>query len=163
VAYAAPDGSATTAGGTLTVENSTIIGKVHSEMIELASNSIFLARLDTGDTWAAPVISDRRQAGCVRFSYIPLDARAGRRHYCQPAGPENAEYVRPQFTTLRYGLPGYCQLSRSCAPEITRGADDEAEMGAFHDLFQPQRVANLRLRIDEYLRFGLEAGVFFAT
>ena len=28
--------------------------------------------------------------------------------------------------------------------QIRAGADDEAEMGAFHDLYQPQRAANLR-------------------
>ena len=33
-------------------------------------------------------------------------------------------------------------------------------MGAFHELFEPQRETNLRIRLDEYLRFGLEAGVF---
>ena len=36
-------------------------------------------------------------------------------------------------------------------------------MGAFHYLFQPQRETNLRVRLDEYLRFGLEAGIFYAT
>jgi hypothetical protein len=36
-------------------------------------------------------------------------------------------------------------------------------MGALHALHQPQRETNLRERLDEYLRFGLEAGVFFAT
>ena len=36
-------------------------------------------------------------------------------------------------------------------------------MGAYHLLFQPQREANLRIRLEEYLRFGLEAGVFFET
>ena len=43
------------------------------------------------------------------------------------------------------------------------GADDEAEMGVFHDLFQPQRESNIRARLREYLRFGLEAGVFYET
>jgi hypothetical protein len=33
-------------------------------------------------------------------------------------------------------------------------------MGAFHALYQPQREANVALRLDEYLRFGLEAGIF---
>jgi hypothetical protein len=46
---------------------------------------------------------------------------------------------------------------------VRRGADDESEMGAFHHLFQPQRETNVRIRLDEYLRFGLEAGVFFET
>jgi hypothetical protein len=36
-------------------------------------------------------------------------------------------------------------------------------MGAFHDVFAPQRDTNLRIRLDEYLRFGLEAGVFHAS
>jgi len=36
-------------------------------------------------------------------------------------------------------------------------------MGAFHDLFQPQRTANLRGSLQEYLRFGLQAGIFFAS
>jgi hypothetical protein len=47
--------------------------------------------------------------------------------------------------------------------EIRAGADDGAEMGAFHLLFEPQREKNLRLRLDEYLRFGLEAGIFYAS
>jgi hypothetical protein len=36
-------------------------------------------------------------------------------------------------------------------------------MGAFHDLLQPQRIAGLRASLDEYLRFGLEAGIFLAS
>ena len=36
-------------------------------------------------------------------------------------------------------------------------------MGAFCHLKQPQRESNLRLRLDEYLPFGLEAGILFAT
>jgi hypothetical protein len=36
-------------------------------------------------------------------------------------------------------------------------------LGAYHLLFAPQREANLRLRLDEYLRFGLEAGIFHAS
>ena len=52
-------------------------------------------------------------------------------------------------------------LAATCPPEIATGADDEGEMGAWHFLQAPQRVRNLRLALDEYLRFGLEAGVFF--
>jgi hypothetical protein len=36
-------------------------------------------------------------------------------------------------------------------------------MGAFEMLMHPQRLANLRLGLEEYLRFGLEAGVFLVT
>lgn len=161
VAYAALDDKS--AGAPLTVKNSTVIGKVHTRELELASNSIFLARLAENDAWDAPVISMRKQAGCVRFCYVPFASQTPRRYRCQPTKPADDARVRPQFTSLRYGDPGYCQLSRRAAEEIRAGAEDDAEMGAFHDLYQPQRESNLRVRLDEYLRFGLEAGIFYAT
>jgi hypothetical protein len=71
--------------------------------------------------------------------------------------------VQPQFTTERYGQPAYCQLSGRCPIEIRTGADDESEMGVFHDVFAPQRQTNLEVRLEEYLRFGLEAGIFYAS
>jgi hypothetical protein len=99
----------------------------------------------------------------VRFSFVPLGSRTPRRYRCQPANAADALRVQPQFTSERYGVPAYCQLSDRCAIEIRTGADDESEMGAFHDVFAPQRDTNLRIRLDEYLRFGLEAGVFHAS
>jgi len=36
-------------------------------------------------------------------------------------------------------------------------------MGVFHDLFGPQRETNVAVRLEEYLRFGLEAGLFYAS
>ena len=71
--------------------------------------------------------------------------------------------MRPAFTSLRYGDAGYCQLADRCRDEIQAGADDESEMGALHHLYQHQREANLRIRLDEYLRFGLQAGIFHAS
>jgi len=62
-----------------------------------------------------------------------------------------------------YGRPDYMQLSGDCAVEITRGADDESEMGAYHDLYQPQRAAGLRTRLDEYSPAGMTAGLIFAS
>jgi hypothetical protein len=150
-------------GGVLRVENSTVIGKVYTRIMELASNAIFLAASIATDVRPEPVSAQRLQQGCVRFSYIPPLSRLPRPYRCQPATPAVASRVRPQFTSLRYGDAGYCQLGTQCAPEINTGADDESEMGAFHMLYGPQRTANLQTRLDEYLRFGLEAGIFYAT
>jgi len=141
------------AAGVVEIRRSTVIGKVHVVLLKLACNSILCSR----------VASKKLQDGCVRFSFVPWDSHVPRRHRCRPACVIDAERTRPHFTTLRYGQPGYCQLSQSCPEEIRCGADDGAEMGAFHDLFQPQREANLRCRLDEYLRFGLEAGIFYAS
>jgi hypothetical protein len=152
-----------TAGAPLEITNSTVIGKVHTLFMVLASNTIFLAELGLSDAWHAPVRAERLQQGCVRFSYVPPGARLPRQYRCQPQTAGDATRVRPTFTSLRYGDAGYGQLSSRCAAEIRRGADDDAEMGAFHHLYQPQREANLRARLDEYLRFGLEAGIFYAS
>jgi len=159
VAYAALDGIS--AGAPLTLVNCTVIGKVHTTLLESASNVIFLASLAQGDGWVAPVWSERRQQGCVRFSYVPPGSRVPRCYRCEPTAATGN--VRPLFTSLRYGAAGYCQLNQRCTPEIRQGADDEAEMGAFHDLYQPQRETNLRVRLEEYLRFGSEAGILYAS
>jgi hypothetical protein len=149
------DGSgATLPGGTLRIENSTAFGRVHTQQIERASNVIFAARVPSGDA-ALPVRSERTQQGCVRFSVVPPRSRTPKRYRCV------TEAAR--FTSTRFGTPGYCQLSRACAESIRRGADDESEIGVFHDLYQPQRESDLWTRLDEFLRFGMEAGVFYAS
>lgn len=161
VAFADIDGSS--AGAELTLEACTVIGKVHTRLMKLASNTILLAETTAGDGWAAPVHSQRRQVGCVRYSYVPLTSLVPRRHHCHPVSVEEADRVRPIFTSLQFGHEGYAQLARHSADEIRLGADDESEIGAFHKLYQPQREGNLRVRLQEYLRFGLEAGIFYAT
>ena len=132
----------------------------------------------------------RRQTGCVRFSYVPPGSAVPRRYRCQPEleiatriaalrqaalpalPPASAEHairievaalIRPLFESRRYGDPGFGQLELRCGAQIRSGAESGAEMGAFEFLKQPQREANLRDALDEYLRFGLEAGLFFVT
>jgi hypothetical protein len=189
VAYSGIDAARETAGGAEIIENSTVLGKVRAVELELVSNSIFFAALATGDTWTAPVRSEKKQTGCVRFSYLPPGSLTPRRFRCQPDleiaqridaaekaanGPippaqvnairaEVLSWLVPSFSSLRYGAPDYAQLRGSCPAQIRAGASDESEMGAFHDLFQPQRETNLKVRLEEYLRFGLEAGSFYET
>jgi hypothetical protein len=150
-------------GGELTVNESTVIGKLHVKLLRLASNSIFFARLGEppAETWTAPIIAERRQEGCARFSFVPTGSITPRRHRCVPDA--NHPAVLPHFTSLRYGDAGYAQLRHATDASIRQGADDESEMGVLHALFQPQRETNLRIRLEEYLRFGLHAGVFYAT
>jgi hypothetical protein len=163
-ALSGPDGRP--AHALLTIRRSTVFGTVLVHAVRLAENSIF-------DTAAGSVQVARTQTGCVRFCYVPPDSRTPRRYNCQPdlaaaglKGDAQARAyasVRPQLNSTRYGTPDYCQLAETCPAEITRGADDESEMGVFHDLFQPQREANLRARLDEYTPAGMDAGIIFAT
>lgn len=154
----------TLAHAVLTIERSTVFGRVHTHAIELAENCIFMGQVKVG----------RRQRGCMRFCYVTPISRTPRRTNCQPdlveqtAGTEAMKAqerlrVRPQFNSQRYGTPAYAQLAFTCAPEITRGADDESEMGAFHNLYQPQREANLLARLDEYTPAGMTAGILFSS
>jgi hypothetical protein len=175
------------AGGALEMRNSTVIGKVYAREMTLITNSILSARLAIADAWPAPVWAERRQAGCIRFSWLPRESLVPRRYRCQPdteiavriaelepadraiaTGREKvaadvAGWLVPVFSSTQYGDGDYCQLHSACPRQIVTGADDEAEIGAFHDVFWPQREANLRLRLREYLRFGLEAGILYAS
>jgi hypothetical protein len=151
------------AGAELTVTECTVIGKLHTKLLRLASNSIFFARLGAaqGETWPAPLLAERRQEGCVRFCYVPPGSVTPRHYRCIP--DNDHPDALPHFTSLRYGDPGYGQLRHATDKSIRQGADDEGEMGVMHALFQPQRESNLLIRLEEYLRFGLHAGVFYAT
>lgn len=158
VAFAAGDGASP--GAVLSLSACTLVGKVHTAEVGLISNSILFAALAQGDSWAVPVRAARKQVGCVRFSWLPFNSRVPRRHRCQPDSSSSARHIAPRFTSLRYGTPAYGQLAASTALEILQGADDESEMGVFHQLYGAQRVTNLRIRLAEYLRVGLRAGIF---
>jgi hypothetical protein len=121
----------------------------------------------------APVIAQRTQIGCVRYSFVPTGSTTPSPYRCQPAlalaaaPASEAAAVKarlvPSYTSRQYQQPGYAQLARDCPIEIAQGAESQREMGAFQMLMQPQRLANLATALDEYLRFGLEAGVFLVT
>ncbi|GLK83824.1 hypothetical protein [Ancylobacter defluvii] len=186
LAYAGP--AAGTPGGSLTLVSSTVIGGLFAEQFALVSNAIVVAEPGP-DTTPVPVRAERLQQGCVRFSYVPPASATPSRYRCQPdqevaaaterrqreTGAELSDaqaaalragvlaWLKPSFTSRRYGRPGYGQLATRCPAQIRSGADDEAEMGAFHTLFQSQRETNLKVRVEEYLRFGLEAGLFYET
>jgi hypothetical protein len=147
----------------VTIRRSTVFGIVQVHAVELGENSIFLDCVHVA----------RRQIGCMRFCYVPAGCRTPRRYNCQPdlviaakddtAKKREAERVIPSFTARQYGRPAYAQLSVSCAPEILGGGDDAAEMGVFHNLFHPHRLANLRARLEEFSPAGMDAGVLLAN
>lgn len=144
----------------------TVIGEVRAHAIVLAEDSIF----------AGPVRVLRRQRGCMRFCYVPAGSRTPRRFHCQPdlaldgvpvadaaVREEVLLRVVPQFRSLRYPSPDYARLSDGCCAQIRAGASDASAMGVYHDLYEPQREANLAARLEEYVPAGTDAGILFAS
>lgn len=160
----------------LTIERSTVFGATDVQSVE-ASDCVFTDAL----------VADRRQVGCVRYSYVPwATSRTPRRFRCQPdlaldalaeaegwddrsAAEQDAErarvlaQVRPVFNSTTFGEPEYGMLDVQCPAGIRSGAENGSEMGALCALDLPLREANLRASLDEFLPFGLEAGIFFVT
>ena len=165
------------------IVRSTVFGQIHTHAIESGENTIFMGLIFVA----------RRQLGCLRFCYVTPESRTPKRYRCQPDLAEQMKEaglireaeqkgeskpgqgiidaakilerlrVHPIFNGVRYGTPVYCQLAECCAEEIKRGADDESEMGVFHDLFQPQRMANLSVRLDEYLPARMDVGIIVSS
>ena len=160
----------------LSLRRCTVLGALRTHAIQLAENSIV-----TG-----PVTVARRQIGCMRFCYVPENSRTPKRFHCQPDQAESLlreakakehlppeelasllaaerRRVQPELLSERFGTPDFCRLAGRTAPEILAGAEDESEMGVFHNLFQAQREANLRARLEEYTPAGMNAVIIFAT
>lgn len=164
------------------IERSTLLGPARFLKLALASESIFTGQVDV----------DQRQQGCVRFSFVPFGSHTPQQYRCQPAleieeqkdrrkaeaaasgtplppGWETAveaeivQWLVPAFETEDYGRPAFMQLRRTSPIQIRTGAADGSEMGVFCVLKQPQRESNLRIRLDEYLPVGLEAGLIYVT
>jgi hypothetical protein len=165
--------------GVLQLVRSTVFGSCAVREIDLIEDSIA----------AGNVISERTQTGCVRFSYVTPASQTPRHYRCQPETAVAIEVqrrqqltqvpltqieidaitarvrsrVQPAFTGIEYGDPAFAQLDATCPIEIRTGASDGSEMGIFHDLFQPRRETNAVIRMNEYLRLGLETGTFYRT
>jgi hypothetical protein len=157
LAFAAADESA---GAALSLESCTVIGRVVAHEMPLVSNSILLAVAGAAAPGEAPVRAELRQQGCVRFTWLPPNARTPTRHRCLPESAPAPGDALLRFTSVRYGEPAYLQLASTCGPRLLGGAEDEAEPGAYHGLHNAWRDTNLRVRLDEYLRVGLQAGIF---
>jgi hypothetical protein len=161
----------------LTAERSTFFGQVRVQALH-ASEAIFTSLVDT----------QRVQDGCVRFSYVVPGSHAPRRYRCQPdleVEEEIADALKrnpsltvveqneitssvqnwlvPSFTAHNYGSPFYAQLHLGCPVQIRTGAEDGSEMGVLSQVKQAQRESNLKIRLQEYLPFGLEGGIVYVT
>jgi hypothetical protein len=161
------------------LQRCTVVGRMHVDRVSLAEDTIFTGRLQVAET----------NLGCLRFCSVPPEtafatpATTPPRYACQPDlflreykethSPESsasdhdqsatASAVTPRFVTRRFGDATYMQLAEDGPEQIRHGASDESEMGAFHDLYVPQRINLLRARLAEFTPAGSDAAILFAT
>jgi hypothetical protein len=167
-------------GPNASIERSTVFGPTFFKQLTLASESIFTDL----------VTVDMHVVGCVRFSFVPHGSTAPRQFRCQPAleianrqdaarkaaassgipqspGWEKTiadavqAFLVPSFESTRYGDPTYAVLRLDAPAQLRTGAEDGSEMGVYCHLKEALRAANLWLRLDEYLPFGLTAGLLY--
>ena len=165
-------------GPAVEIMRSTLFGPVSVREL-YASETLFTGEVNV----------ERCQTGCMRFTYLTLPAdlvvnpKTPPRYRCQPdleiAAQEeklrqegeavDSASIRkqvslrlvPYFESRQYGHPAYGQLSMATPEQIRTGGENGSEMGAFNHLQQPQRQTNIYIALEEYLRSGLEAGIFY--
>lgn len=188
-----PTGTAISGATTInfTAERSTVLGQVYVREIPLARDSLFrdpisVTRRQSGgmrycyvpstpggaSIWQTPAqyyCQPSREQSRSSDSNKPCgNATTGELEPCDLETVVHEQRtpldsIVPDFTSLMYGDPGYCQLTASCPPEIRRGAEDESEMGVFHDLYEPQREVNLKARLEEFVPVSMNLGLIYVN
>jgi hypothetical protein len=181
-AQALTAGTAAAVAPAVAIDRCTILGATTLGSLVSAADTLFCGGLSVAQI----------ATGSVATSFVPSGSFAPSvlaANLCQPAlalstaadTASTLARVQPSFTSTTYGAPGYAQLRRTCAwpphttppqapvpsqapaPEILQGGSSRSEMGAFHDLYNPQRAQNLAAGLADYLRYGLAAPLFFVT
>jgi hypothetical protein len=172
--------AATGAFGSLVVRDTAIAGPLQAPLTGMdMTGSTVLGPVRVNRLYATSCLFDElvdaeeQQDGCVRFCCLPTGSRTPRRVRCQPdlaiegaAGDAGAEAlvrlrVRPQFLSRDPHAAGFLLLDPATPLEVRGAAEDGGEPGCWNHLQHGIRVANLVNALPQFLRFGLEPGLFF--
>jgi len=124
--------------GSLHLERVTVLGPVWCDELH-ASECLFDQKV---------IVTDQ-QVGCVRFCRVELNSVLPRQYRCLSE--------RPLFHSLRFGRPDFAQLAAATPPQLMTASEAGAEIGAFAEMLNQIRLANLQTKLNEYLPAGLTA------
>lgn len=150
-------------GPSTTIRQSTIFGEVEIEGALQADMVLFTHPV---------IVKEPEQVvpSLLRYCYLPAGSSVPACENClhEDVLTDHCErcrapIARPIFSSRRYGRPEYAQLSDLSADEILYGVGNIAEIGAFYQLYQPQREANIQIMLEEFMPLDLDAGVFHVT
>jgi hypothetical protein len=135
------------ASGEVVLERTTILGssKIH--------------RLDASECILHDVaIVDDTQYGCVRFSAWSAGSVVPRTYESVMVLPRAGLFVAEDF-----GRPEFARLLATAGSEISEGAEDGSEMGAFAREKTAIKERSLLIKYQEYLPLGLEPVIVHVT
>jgi hypothetical protein len=143
--------------------------------------SAFKSLEATNVIFAGPALVTRRQIGCVRYSAIAPASKMPRRFRCEPdlavqaaearkgapltAAERSATVlgVTPIFLDTGLGEPTVAMLHPLTSAAIASGGEGDCEMGVFAASAERLRMSNIESLFDDYVPFGLEAGLIDDT
>ena len=147
----------------LSLRRVTVLGGVRVHQVGVVRDSILTGTLRC----------TRVQVGAVSFCYLPPASVTPRRIRCQPDlaitatqdgdRADAAARVTPRFDSVHPGSCGYAKLTDDAAPELLRGAHDEGEMGAHHDVWFTLRATEFRARLPDVTPVGTDVDLLYAT
>lgn len=145
--------------------------------VTIFGDSAFKSLEATNVIFAGAGIVTRKQAGCVRFSWIAAGSQMPRRYRCQPdlaiaaaaekkGGPLTAAEqltvrlgVTPLFLDRALDEPTAAMLHPLTGAAVATGGEGDCEMGVFARAAERLRMLNIESLFEDYLPFGLEAGL----
>ena len=150
--------STPTTSNVLQLERVTVLGRIECDVLQ--ASECLLNDL---------AVVDDQQSGCIRFSRWERGSILPRRFQCVPTEaqardcPPNRRCLPANFNSLRFGRPDYAQLAAMRQPEILSASESGAEVGAFASELNQIRLANLQVKLREFMPVSLTAVVVAET
>ncbi|SAL04865.1 hypothetical protein AWB78_07169 [Caballeronia calidae] len=149
-------GPADSAGGILTADRSTLIGRVFLRAIGEVSDCLFARRPDSPDDVTVRVA--HVQEGCARYSAFPEGAVVPGRYHCYPVHATDAARS-PEFAAVSPAEAGYGRLLPSSPPEILAGAQGGREMGVTNATSWTRKRMLLARDLPDWTPFAMQTGI----
>ena len=138
------------AHATLNLNRTTVLGEISVMEVGTILNSMLMDQ----------VCVDNCLRGCIRFSYVAPNSCTPEQFRCQPTS-SCSHVTASVFVSTCFGHPDYLRLNDSCPSEILKGAEDQGEMGIYHNEFYTQRAIQLRQRLQEFVPAGNDIQIIF--
>jgi len=133
-------------------------GEVSFEHVTLLGGA-YAHRVDVSESILGDVVwVENPQLGCVRFSAWSAGSILPRKYESLQITPRSE-----LFTSRMFAQPGYAQLRSGVDEALRSGAQDSAEMGAFHAEMAAIKERGLLIKFQEFMPVGLVPVIVHVT